>query len=247
MTVAESSKPLSAPFVLFRRFFGSSIGAKVAMALTGLVIWGYAVGHILGNLQVFFYAPEGGYLGQQINEYARFLKTTPSVLWGTRIALLISFIFHIYFGLKMAARDRAARKTRYHGGQYKERSTLASRTMAISGVLLLVFVIFHLAHFTWGFILPEAFAGRDQAGLHDVYWMMRKGFSVPWVAAFYVVSVVVLFAHLFHGSVSLWQHLGIRHARWTPLIRLLSRGLVLFIIAGNVSIPLVLLAWAYSG
>jgi succinate dehydrogenase / fumarate reductase cytochrome b subunit len=247
MTVAESSKPLSAPFVLIRQFFTSSIGAKVMMALTGLVIWGYAIGHVLGNLQVFLYAPEGGYLGQQINEYARFLKTSPVILWGTRAVLLVSFTFHIYYGLKMAARDRAARKTRYASGQYKERSTLASRTMAISGVVLLVFVVFHLAHFTWGFILPENFAGHDQANLHDVYWMMRKGFAVPWVAAFYVVSVVVLFAHLFHGSVSLWQHLGIRHARWTPLLRLGSRGLVLFLIAANVAIPVVLLAWAYSG
>lgn len=247
MTVAESSKPLSAPFVLIRQFFTSSIGSKVMMALTGLVIWGYAVGHILGNLQVYLYAPEGGYLGQQINEYARFLKTTPSVLWGTRVLLLVSFAFHIYYGLKMAAKDRAARKTRYASGQYKERSTLASRTMAISGVVMLVFVLFHLAHFTWGFVFPAHFALRDQANLHDVYGMMRQGFAVPWVSAFYVVSMVVLFAHLFHGSVSLWQHVGIRHARWTPLIRLLSRGLVLFIIAGNISIPIVLLAWAYSG
>lgn len=247
MTVAESSKPLNAPFVQLRRFFASSIGGKVMMALTGLVIWGYAIGHVLGNLQVFLHAPEGGYLGQQINEYAYFLKTTPSLLWGTRIVLLVSFIFHIYYGLKLAGRDRGARKTRYVSGQYKERSTLASRTMAISGIILLVFVIFHLAHFTWGFILPEHFSLRDQAGLHDVYTMMRKGFAVPWVAAFYVVSVIVLFAHLFHGSVSLWQHVGIRHERWTPLIRLLSRGLVLFIIAGNVAIPVVLLAWAFSG
>src|SRR5690554_1902307 len=98
MTVAESSKPLSTPFVLVRRFLSSSIGAKVLMALTGLVIWGYAIGHVLGNLQVFLHAPEGGYLGQQINEYAHFLKTTPSLLWGTRVLLLVSFIAHIYFG-----------------------------------------------------------------------------------------------------------------------------------------------------
>ncbi len=246
MTVAESSKPLSAPFVLILQFLRSSIGAKVLMALTGLVIWGYAIGHILGNLQVFLYAPEGGYLGQQINEYAHFLKTTPSVLWGTRVLLIVCFGFHIYFGIKLAAKDRAARKTRYVSGQYKQRSTIASRTMALGGVVLLVFLVFHLAHFTWGFVLPENFSGRDQADLHDVYWMMRKGFAVPWVAAFYVVSMVVLFAHLFHGSVSLWQHLGIRHARWTPLIRLASRALVLFIIAGNISIPIVLLAWAYA-
>lgn len=247
MTVAESSKPLSAPFVLIRNFLLSSIGAKVLMALTGIVIWGYAIGHILGNLLVFQFAAEGGYLGQGINEYAHFLKTTPVVLWGTRAIVGTSFVFHIYFGLKLSAQNRAARKSRYAFGQHHERSTIASRLMAVSGVVLLVFLVFHLAHFTFGWIMPENFSGVDQANLHDVYWMMRKGLGVPWVAAFYIVSVVLLFAHLFHGSVSCWQSMGIRHARWTPLLRLGSRGIVLAIVAGYISIPIVLLAWAYAG
>lgn len=246
MTVAESSKPLSAPFVLIRQFLNSSIGAKVLMALSGIVIWGYAIGHIIGNLQVFLVAPETGYLGQQINEYARFLKETAPLLWGTRVLVAGAFLLHIYFGLKLSAKNRSARAIRYASGQQHERSTIGSRTMAISGIALIVFVVFHLAHFTWGWIMPEYFSGRDTADLHDVYWMMRKGFSVPWVAAFYVVSMILLFAHLFHGSVSCWQSMGIRHERWTPLIRLGARGIVIAIMAGYISIPVVLLAWAYA-
>jgi succinate dehydrogenase / fumarate reductase, cytochrome b subunit len=246
MTVAESGKPLSAPFVLIRQFLNSSIGAKVLMALSGIVVWGFAIGHVLGNLQVLLYAPVGGYLGQQINEYAYFLKTTPWLLWGTRAVVGGGLLLHIYFGLKLAAHNRAARKSRYASGSVHERSTLASRFMAVSGVVLLVFITFHIAHFTLGFVRPDDFALKDTRGMHDVYWMMRNSFSNPGIAAFYVVAMVLLFAHLFHGSVSCWQSLGLRHPRWTPLLRLGSRGVVILIVAGYLSIPIVLLSWSYA-
>lgn len=244
MSVVESGKPLGASIAALRQFFTSSIGAKVVMAVTGVIAWGFTIGHVIGNLQVFLYAPEGGYLGQQLNEYAHLLKSTPALLWGTRVVVGASFVLHFTLGLKLKAQNRSARGSQYHAAQRHDRSTFSSRFMAASGIMLLVFVVFHLLHFTGGVILSEFYSFRDQAGLHDVYQMMRKSFGVPWVAAFYVVSVTMLLLHLFHGSVSFWQSLGLRHPRWTPLLRVASRGVVFAIVAGYVAIPLTLFYWS---
>ncbi len=246
MSVAESSHPLSAPLRLLWGFLNSSIGSKVVMALTGIVLWGYAIGHVLGNIQVFLFAPQGGYLGQQINDYARFLHTTPWLLWGTRAVLLVSFALHIYFGMKLAAKNRMARPARYAGGQRHDRSSLGARFMAVSGIVLLVFIAFHLAHFTLGWVNPEYTSFEDRKGIHDVYRMLREAFAIPWIAGFYIISVVLLFAHLFHGAVSFWQSLGIRQAKWTPLLRVGSRLVVVGMIAAYIAIPIVLFSWSLA-
>lgn len=225
---------------MFGRFLRSSIGAKVIMSLTGVVIWGYAIGHLAGNLQVFMPAPEGGYAGQQINEYAHFLKTTAPLLWGTRIVLLVSFFLHIVTGMRLARENRAARPSRYAVAHYKE-STLFSRIMPFSGLVLLAFVLFHLAHYTLLFVQPAYATYEDKAGLHDVYQMVWDGFRNPAIVIFYVVSMALLFAHLWHGSVSFLQSLGIRHRAWTPFAAKLGRALVLFVAFGNIAIPVILL------
>lgn len=222
-------------------FFRSSLGAKVLMAVSGLVMWGFVIGHLAGNLQVFLPAGEGGYAGQQLNEYAHFLKSTPSLLWGTRIALLASVLAHVYFGLRLSRLNREARGQRY-AVWTPRRSTWASRSMVASGLIILSFIVFHLAHFTLLAVEPAWAQLRDSAGLHDVHAMMWEGFRNPAVAGFYVVATTLLFVHLFHGSVSLFQSLGIRHPAWTPVIRVGSRAIVVALLVGFGSIPVVLYA-----
>jgi succinate dehydrogenase / fumarate reductase cytochrome b subunit len=223
------------------RFFGSSIGAKVLMSLTGVVIWGFAIGHTAGNLQIFLPAPDGGYTGQQINEYAAFLHATPPLLWGTRILLLVCFPLHIVYGLKLARANKAARSQRYAVVAY-ERSNIASRLMALSGVVLLVFMVFHLAHFTFHWVHPGFATMTDQEGLHDVHGMVWQGFGYVGVAVGYVIAQSLLFLHLYHGSVSFLQSLGIRHYAWTPVAAIAGRLLVIFVVAGNIAMPVALAA-----
>lgn len=220
-------------------FLRSSVGAKFLMAITGLVMWGFVIGHLAGNLQVFLPAPEGGYAGQQLNDYAHFLKSTPSLLWGTRIALLASVLLHIYSGIRLASLNREARGQQY--AKWTPRSsTLASRYMVVSGLVILSFIVFHLLHFTGGLIDPALMELRDQAGQHDVHKMMWEGFRNPAVAGFYALSIILLMKHLSHGSVSLFQSLGIRSSAWTPVISLGARLIVLGLLVGFLSIPVFL-------
>jgi len=234
------------PFKLLSRFAASSVGAKVLMALTGIVMWGFVIGHMAGNLQVFLW-PKGD--THPINEYANFLKTTPALLWGTRIALLVSIIVHIVTAVSLTRKNRAARPSRYAVVTPKK-STFASRTMPLTGLVVLLYVIMHLMHFTGGvsFLMPaEVFGRHDGADLHDVYGMLRHAFSNIIFVVVYIIGNGLLIAHLVHGSASVWQSLGLHHKQWAGMARWLGWSLVAAILAGNFSIPLVLYAWSLGG
>lgn len=242
-SVASRPRLFSALFALF----SSSIGMKVLMAITGVVVWGFVIGHMVGNLQIFLPAPEGGYWGKQINDYAHFLKSTPALLWGTRIAVGGAMVVHIITGIKLAAANRASRPNRYAHGLKAKESSLLSRLMPLSGLIVGAFIVFHLLHFTIPGLFPEYHALRDAKGLHDVATMVRTAFSNPIFVAVYIVGNTLLIMHLFHGSVSFLQSLGINHEGWSPGLRLGARAVVLAIALGNLSIPLVVYSWALQG
>lgn len=244
MSVAAGAKGMTGLGVI-GAFLRSSVGAKVLMSLSGVIMWGFVIGHLAGNLQVLLPAPAGGYAGQQINEYAKFLHDTPPLLWGTRILVLASLIGHVLVGLRLARMNRAARPMRYAKVQY-ERSSISSRLMALSGLIVLAFILFHLAHFTFHWVDTSYATMTDKKGLHDVYGMLWQGFKLPGIVAFYVVGQALLFMHLYHGSVSFLQSLGLRHPAWTPVASILGRLLVIGILAGNVAIPTILIASWYT-
>lgn len=228
-------------------FMRSSVGAKVVMALTGLLMWGFVIGHLVGNLQVFLPAAPDGYLGKQLNDYAHFLKSTPSLLWGTRIALLVSVFLHIGTGIRLARENRAARGRDYASWRPRK-ATFASRYMTFSGLFILAFIVFHILHFTAGVVDPSLMILRDQADQHDVYRMMWVGFQNPGAAGFYIVGMGLLLLHLVHGSVSLFQSLGIRSRAWTPVITIGARAIVFLLFVGFASIPTVLfVSWSLHG
>lgn len=214
----------------------SSIGAKVWMALTGAALWGFLVIHLAGNLQQFTGTPDA------MNEYGVFLREIMhgTGLWIARAGLYAAFIVHIVMGLRLAALNRAARPTAY-AKKRAVRTNVAALTMAASGIAIFVFLIFHLAHFTWGWILPslwnqvETVDGKTR---HDVFRMVWGSFKIPWVVAFYVVAQILTLLHLYHGAVSLWQSLGMQHKVWSMALRTAGRALVALIIVGNVAIPL---------
>jgi succinate dehydrogenase / fumarate reductase cytochrome b subunit len=249
MTTATSS---FSPIDFLARFYGSSIGKKVIMAVTGIIMWGFVIGHMAGNLQVFAQAAGplkmDEYWGQSLNEYAHFLKTTPALLWGTRITLLVAIVLHIFTGVSLASQNRGARPSRYAGATENRNATIWSKTMPLTGLFVLGFIVFHLAHFTLGVVEPGTFAAnRISHELPDVFNMVRDGFRNPIFVAIYVIGNALLIAHLVHGSQSVWQSFGLNHRSWTPIFRYAGWALVALILAGNLSIPLVLFSWAQGG
>jgi succinate dehydrogenase / fumarate reductase cytochrome b subunit len=168
------------------------------------------------------------------------LKAAPVILWPMRLGLLAIVILHITAGVQLAIANRRARSVAYSTSRVVA-STFANRTIIFSGLIILAFVIFHLAHFTFGFVDPGFLQIRDYAGRHDVYQMMIAGFSNPFVSVFYIVAMGLLLLHLSHGVSSLFQSLGLRSKKSFVFIDKLAKISALLIFLGNCSIPLAIL------
>jgi succinate dehydrogenase / fumarate reductase cytochrome b subunit len=222
---------------LAQRIWSSSLGKKYLMAITGAGLFAFVVGHLLGNLQVF--GPP-----DLINGYAHFLKSKPGLLWGARLGLLAMVAVHIASAVTLARMNRAARPEPYATpGAYG--ATWASRYMLLSGLVIVAFVLYHLAHFTA--MMPGINGVGDfqrlKAELHgeavpDVYAMMVLGFQVWWVVAFYLVAQGLLFLHLGHGLASMFQSLGFRNHVWWPRVQCFAKVASIAIFIGYAIIPL---------
>ncbi len=221
---------------LIERIWQSSLGKKYVMALTGAALFVFAVGHLVGNLQVF--GPP-----DLINGYAHFLKSKPALLWGARLGLLACVGLHIAAAATLSAANREARPVGYVGGEAYAASA-RSRYMLLSGSVILAFVVYHLAHFTA--LLPGINGALDfrklTTDLHgekvaDVYAMMILGFQVWWVVLFYLVAQALLFMHLGHGLAAMFQSLGFRNHVWWPRIEGFARLASIALFVGYASIP----------
>jgi len=216
----------------------SSTGMKFVMAVTGLALLLFLVGHLAGNLQVF-----GGYEG--INAYGAFLKGSPGLLWTARIGLLAALVLHMWAGIRLSRINKAARPHAYVVKKYRE-ANWYSRYMLVSGTIIFAFVVFHLLHFTMGVVFPEQFALRDPQMRPDIFRMMVLSFQIPWVAIFYVVGMTLLFFHLGHGVWSLTQSLGIWGKRFTPGMMKVGIAVAVVLAIGFASMPIAILAGALN-
>lgn len=203
------------------------------MAITGFGLWVFVIIHMLGNLQIFL-GPE------KINAYAALLKANPALLWSARIGLLFIAVLHIVAASQLVLANRRARPIGY---EFKKpvASTFANRTMWISGLIIFAFVLFHLAHFTFGWVNPQFPRLEDAQGRHDVYRMMIAGFSNPLVSIFYIVSMGLLLLHLSHGVSSLFQSLGLRSQKTFGFFDKLAKISALALFIGNSLIPLAIM------
>ena len=209
----------------------SSVGAKFVVAITGLMLFGFLIAHLLGNLQIFL-GPEA------LNNYAAKLQELGPLLWVARIGLLAVFVVHLSFALRLSWLNRRARPVPY-GVQKPILSTHASRSMVSTGIVVLLFVIYHLMHFTLGVaIRPDFHDLVDPSGRHDVYRMVVLGFQQPAIALFYIIAMLGLGTHLFHGIASFFQSIGWNAPRYRPLTLWMGRGLTLAIVVGNIAMPL---------
>jgi len=215
-------------------FFSTSIGRKWIVGLTGIALVGFVTGHMLGNLQIFL-GPEA------INKYAAALKSLGELLWAIRLGLLGIVLAHIYFTIQLTRENRAARPVKYAVSGYRA-STRASRTMIVSGLILLCFIVFHLLHFTAQKIDPSFADLHDAQGRHDVYRMMILGFKNLWASGFYIVGMFLLCQHLSHGIVSFPQTLGFKSKNLEGFWKKLGPAWAWALFVGYVSIPVAVLA-----
>ena len=205
--------------------FDATIIKKAIVALTGAILFAFLVGHLLGNLQVF-----AGDHGKKMDDYARFLKSMPELLWTTRITLLVALTLHIVCTVQLWNLKNAARSVAYVKKD-NSHSSLASRTMYYSGPMIFFFVVYHLLHFTWGVAQPSLFADGQ------VYRNVVVGFQQPLIAIVYVIAMGLLCLHLNHGLFSMWQTLGVNHPKYTPWFKKGAAAISILMFLGFSSIP----------
>lgn len=208
---------------LLLQFWDSTIGKKWVMAVTGIGLVLFALGHMAGNLQVF--------LGADVfNSYAHKLQSLGPLLWIARIGLFVMAVLHIVSALQLTARARSARPQDY-AMRKPQVSTWASRTMRVGGVLLAVFLVFHILHFTTGTLHPAFSRG-------GAYGNVVLGFERVWVAIFYIVAMSFFGLHLYHGVWAGFRTLGIAKPNPMPLERKLALGLAVITWAGFIAVPI---------
>jgi succinate dehydrogenase / fumarate reductase cytochrome b subunit len=220
-------KGLFVSTVAVSRFYDSTIGKKAIMAVTGVILFGFLVGHMLGNLQVF--------LGRDVmNTYAETLHANMPLLWGARIMLLLSVLLHTWAAIQLTALKASARPVAYTKPGNVQGST-ASRTMMLSGPVIALFVIGHLLHLTTGTIHPNFVELK-------AYENVVAGFSNPIVSGLYVVAMILVGFHLSHGVWSMFQSMGFSHPRYTPMIKKFASVFSWLLVAGFVAVPIAVLA-----
>jgi succinate dehydrogenase / fumarate reductase cytochrome b subunit len=217
------------------RFYRSTVGKKVIMAVTGLVWVGFVILHVAGNLQAFAGR-------EKINAYSALLHGPGAeLLLVVRIVLFVSLVLHILMAWQLTRAADAARPVSYRTRD-PQVSTWASRTMRWGGVLLLAFIVFHLLHFTTRDVDPAGWAQRyDAAGRYDIYGNLVASFRIWWVSAIYLASMVVLLFHLWHGVWSSPRSLGVAQTSSNPLKRRVAPALALVLWLGFVIIPIAIM------
>jgi len=243
---------------LAARLFGSTIGRKFLMAVSGVILIGFVIGHLVGNLQVFGHP-------DKLNGYAHFLQSLGPALWFARIGLLVAVGVHIWAGVALTLESTSARGAEPYAKTTWLQATLASRAMRWTGLVVLAFIVYHLAHFTIGAAqsatfketLPPYTMQGDYhvlgftvvhagAQVHDVHSMVVLGFQSGVVAIFYIIAVGLLSLHLLHGAESLFQTFGWRNARWSRGLRAVVTLACAAYFVGNVAIPGAVLAGALT-
>lgn len=228
---------------VLQRLMGSTIGLKAIMALTGLMLVGFSVGHMVGHLQMF---GESDHAREAYNSYAHFLQSLGGIKWAVRLGLLGAVGLHILAFMKLAARNRAARPANYEDNKWLAASA-AAKTMRVTGPLLFFFIGYHLLHFTALKVSAEGYEAmtytlKSGALVPDAYGRMVAAFNNPVLTGIYVVSVVMLGMHLAHGIQSSIQTLGLNNGTWRPVVQAVGRALSAALVFGFAVVPLAIAA-----
>jgi len=218
-------------------FYRSTVGKKIAMAVSGLILVGFVLSHMAGNLKIFggIHSDSGRYA---VDEYAETLREIGAAylghetfLWMARLVLLAALLIHVTSAIWLARHNAAARPVHYKNQNFRS-ANAASRSMKYGGMFIFVFVIFHVLHFTTGTVHTEGFVEGQ------VYANVWHGFQVPAVTIFYVLAMGFLSLHLFHGAWSMFQTLGVTTPQWNGTLRLCATGLAIALFVGFTAVPI---------
>lgn len=238
MAVTESPAKGRRSFWLFD-LYGSAVGKKWAMALSGIVLLGFVVAHMIGNLHMYEGAAEMNEYGEYLREIGAPIIPHTVFLWLIRLPLLGAFLIHIHAAYSLTITNHHASIDKYKQPREWLAATYASRTMRYSGVIVLLFVAWHLADLTLGWVNPEFISGEP---FHNTV----ASLSNIGVAALYIVANIALGMHIFHGTWSLFQSIGVNNPRFNQWRRWLAQGVAALIVIGNISFPVMILTGQVS-
>jgi len=212
----------------------SSVGRKIIMAVTGIVLVAFVCVHLLGNSSVFVGA-------DAINAYAQKLHSLGPFVWVFRLVMLAAFAIHIIFGIQLTLENRAA--TPEKNVQVKRLKTgFGAETMIVSGLVMLAFVVYHLLQFTVRVTNPEIYIPLGNSGMVDVYYMVVNGFKSTLTVIIYLIGMAFLFLHVSHGFQSLFQTIGLSNDKSLPVMGMVSKLVGFVLLVGYISIPLLIVA-----
>jgi len=226
--MASSLAPAAASRGRLARFWASTVGKKIVMALTGVIMAGFLLTHMTANLLAYL-GPDG------INSYSRFLHATPEVLWPARIVLLVSVLLHATSAYQLSRASATARPVGY-AVRHTQIATIASRTIRWLSVLVALFIVIHLLHFTTGTLLPGFVEGNPYANIVNGFQSQRG------MAVFYLAMMVVIGLHLYHGTWSAIRTLGLSRPKPNPFVRPVATVLAIALWLGFSAVPIGVLA-----
>ena len=230
------------PFLI--DLYSTAVGKKYVMAVTGIAMMGFVLFHMIGNLKMY----AGAY---DLNHYAHFLQTllyplAPKgvVLWILRAGLIAMLILHLHAAWSLTVLNRTARPVKYQSARDYQIASFASRTMRWSGLVVLAFIVWHLADLTFGWVNSHVGTMVTENGesVKDVYGSVVHSFERVPVAVFYVFANILLGIHLFHGAWSIFQSMGWNNPRFNKWRRAFATGFAAVVVVGNVSFPVAVLA-----
>jgi succinate dehydrogenase / fumarate reductase cytochrome b subunit len=220
--------------------YQTAIGKKWVMGVTGIMLMGYVLVHMIGNLHVYEGPANINAYGESLRDLGGHLVPRTLVLWLLRLGLITAFVFHIHAAIALTRLNRAARPQKYQSDRQYVAANFASRSMRWTGLIIALYVLFHLADLTWGWWLGDNYIRGD------VYNNVARSLSNIPVAIIYIVANVALAVHLYHGAWSLFQSLGLNNPRFNRARRTFATGFALVILVGNLSFPIMALAGVVS-
>ncbi|MGB2756810.1 MAG: succinate dehydrogenase cytochrome b subunit [Acidimicrobiia bacterium] len=217
------------------RFYSTAVGKKWVMALTGIMLMGFVFAHMIGNLKMYLGAEDIDAYGHALRTLLHPIMPDMVVLWMMRLGLIAALLLHLHAAITLTQMNRRARPVGYQSKRDYIAANFASRTMRWSGLIVLVFIFFHLKDLTFG-------TGGAAWTEEHIYANIDASLSRPIVAGFYILANLLLGIHLYHGAWSLFQSLGVNNPRYNTLRRRFAQGFAAIIVIGNVSFPIAVLA-----
>jgi succinate dehydrogenase / fumarate reductase cytochrome b subunit len=226
----EAAAPVTRRRPLVAEFYASAVGKKWVMAVTGVLLMGFVLAHLVGNLKLYLSREEMNLYGEALRDLGGHLVPRTSVLWAMRVGLVVAFVLHVHAAYSLTLVNRRARPAGYESPRDYVAATFASRTMRWTGVIVGLYVLFHLADLTWGSANPDFVRG-------DPYNNLVHSLQRPVVAILYVAANAALGLHLWHGAWSLFQSMGINNPRYNALRARLAQAFTAVVVLGNLSFP----------